>query len=144
MDTEIFWGGFWNAFGLWFSIGIAFWLLSRIFIRKLSSATGLKAPSLKTHIKCPDCKEFILKDALICKHCRFRFDTGRDNDSIWPKYETDNDNFWRKHDTDSANDEVKEIGADINIASVFPSTTELKIPEQNTHTSDAQPSNKSP
>ena len=26
-------------------------------------------PTLETHIKCPDCREFILKDARVCKHC---------------------------------------------------------------------------
>lgn len=23
----------------------------------------------ETHVKCPDCREFILKDARVCKHC---------------------------------------------------------------------------
>ena len=26
-------------------------------------------PSPKTHHKCPDCKELILKEAVVCKHC---------------------------------------------------------------------------
>lgn len=27
-------------------------------------------PSWRTHIKCPDCAEFVLKEAKVCKHCR--------------------------------------------------------------------------
>ena len=26
-------------------------------------------PHPDTHVKCPDCREFILKDASVCKHC---------------------------------------------------------------------------
>lgn len=29
-------------------------------------------PSPKTHIKCPDCKEPVLKEARVCKHCGCR------------------------------------------------------------------------
>ena len=27
------------------------------------------APHPETHVKCPDCREFVLKDARKCKHC---------------------------------------------------------------------------
>lgn len=27
------------------------------------------APTPETHVKCPDCRELILKDAHVCKHC---------------------------------------------------------------------------
>ena len=27
------------------------------------------APHPSTHVKCPDCREFVLKDARKCKHC---------------------------------------------------------------------------
>jgi rRNA maturation protein Nop10 len=30
---------------------------------------GNPAISPKTHLKCPDCREFVLKDARKCKHC---------------------------------------------------------------------------
>lgn len=30
---------------------------------------GLRAPSPDTHVKCPDCRELVLKDARVCKHC---------------------------------------------------------------------------
>jgi hypothetical protein len=29
-------------------------------------------PNADTHVKCPDCREFILKDARVCKHCGCR------------------------------------------------------------------------
>jgi hypothetical protein len=27
------------------------------------------APSPDTHVKCPDCRELVLRDARVCKHC---------------------------------------------------------------------------
>lgn len=27
-------------------------------------------PSPETHVRCPDCAEFVLKKAKVCKHCR--------------------------------------------------------------------------
>ena len=27
------------------------------------------APTPETHVKCPDCRELVLRDARICKHC---------------------------------------------------------------------------
>ncbi|SBT10757.1 hypothetical protein PROAA_640013 [Candidatus Propionivibrio aalborgensis] len=34
-------------------------------------AVGMKRslPTPKTHVSCPDCKELIVKDARVCKHC---------------------------------------------------------------------------
>jgi hypothetical protein len=34
-----------------------------------AAALVAEAPSPKTHIRCPDCREFVLKDARKCKHC---------------------------------------------------------------------------
>ena len=45
-------------------------LLGCIFLliaRDLSPASGMPHPT--THVKCPDCAEFVLKDARKCKHC---------------------------------------------------------------------------
>jgi hypothetical protein len=28
-----------------------------------------KKPNAWTHVKCPDCRELVLKDASVCKHC---------------------------------------------------------------------------
>ena len=33
---------------------------------------GRGTPTPDTHVKCPDCRELILKDARICKHCGCR------------------------------------------------------------------------
>lgn len=27
------------------------------------------APSPRTHVRCPDCRELVLRDANVCKHC---------------------------------------------------------------------------
>lgn len=40
-------------------------------LSKIAEAEA-NAPNPKTHIKCPDCKELILKEALVCKHCGCR------------------------------------------------------------------------
>ncbi len=34
-----------------------------------SRATRADAPSPDTHVRCPDCREMVLKDARKCKHC---------------------------------------------------------------------------
>lgn len=36
--------------------------------------TALLKPSSKTHIKCPDCRELVLRDARVCKHCGLRLE----------------------------------------------------------------------
>lgn len=60
--------------------GLGFFLLSIILspligiIAALVVANG-KAddrPRPSTHIQCPDCKELILKQAVVCKHCGCR------------------------------------------------------------------------
>lgn len=39
----------------------------------MKSNTDLRdAPSPKTHVRCPDCKELVRKDAVKCKHCGTR------------------------------------------------------------------------
>lgn len=30
------------------------------------------APTPETHVKCPDCRELVLKEARVCKHCGCR------------------------------------------------------------------------
>jgi hypothetical protein len=37
-----------------------------------SEASNPVSPA--THKKCPDCAEFVLIEARVCKHCGFRFD----------------------------------------------------------------------
>jgi hypothetical protein len=32
-------------------------------------ASGLLVPTPATHVKCPDCAEFVLREARVCKHC---------------------------------------------------------------------------
>ena len=40
-----------------------------LIIGKAKQPGDTSEPTPETHIKCPDCREFILKDARICKHC---------------------------------------------------------------------------
>lgn len=64
-----------SAFG-WFLLGMCFSLLATLLVVALpsrKSADGhTPAPSPATHIKCPDCKELVLRDASVCKHCGCR------------------------------------------------------------------------
>jgi ribosomal protein S27E len=39
-------------------------------IGKLPTALEIiNTPDPSTHVRCPDCREFVLKDARKCKHC---------------------------------------------------------------------------
>lgn len=61
-------GGIWllNIFFGWTVLG---WLIALIWS---ASGSPTSAPSPSTHVKCPDCREFVLKEARVCKHCGCR------------------------------------------------------------------------
>lgn len=56
----------------WFLLAV---LISPLIAGLLCLALGPKAsaadagPSPDTHVKCPDCRELVLRDARKCKHC---------------------------------------------------------------------------
>jgi len=55
----------------WFVISA---LLSPLFAGLLvlilpSKSVPVGAPTTATHVRCPDCRELVLKDARKCKHC---------------------------------------------------------------------------
>jgi len=55
----------------WFIIGVLLGpigFLISIGISKVEERDP-HAPHPSTHLKCPDCREFVLKDAKVCKHC---------------------------------------------------------------------------
>lgn len=56
--------GGWFVAGLFFSI---FALLAVLVLPSLKRAPG--EPTPETHVKCPDCRELVLKEARVCKHC---------------------------------------------------------------------------
>jgi hypothetical protein len=56
--------------GIWFLLGIFLGIFALIAVAAMPSVgkkTGSPSPS--THVKCPDCREFVFKDASRCKHC---------------------------------------------------------------------------
>lgn len=61
-----------SGFG-WFVLGALFSIFALLLVIVLPSQkdTGRdpNAPSPYTHVKCPDCREFVFKDARKCKHC---------------------------------------------------------------------------
>lgn len=63
-----------HAFG-WFVLAVLISpLLAGILVLALGSpkraaAARAATPTPETHVKCPECREFVLRDARKCKHC---------------------------------------------------------------------------
>lgn len=59
-----------SVFG-WFLISIFFTpLVGFVFLLVLpSKAIAPGHPTPETHVKCPECRELVLRDARKCKHC---------------------------------------------------------------------------
>jgi len=61
-----------SGFG-WFILGGMFSLIALLVVAVLPSQKTMprdpNAPSPDTHVRCPDCREFVYKDARKCKHC---------------------------------------------------------------------------
>lgn len=61
-----------SGFG-WFLLGCALSLLALILVAVLPTKKVAprdpNAPSPDTHVRCPDCRELVYKDARKCKHC---------------------------------------------------------------------------
>jgi len=56
---------------LWFVLGFFFPVVAPvviIFFKQTLTAENAP-PSPETHVKCPDCKELVRKEANKCKHC---------------------------------------------------------------------------
>ncbi len=61
-----------SAFG-WVLLGGLFSVIALVIVACLPSIRQARdAASPRTHVKCPDCKELVLKDARVCKHCSCR------------------------------------------------------------------------
>ena len=59
-----------RSFFGWFVLGFLFSLIALIVVACLPSRRrGVAPPSPETHVKCPDCAEFVLREARVCKHC---------------------------------------------------------------------------
>jgi hypothetical protein len=82
MEFAIFWVGFAIIVGIFASrrgrSGFGWFLLSALISPLLAGLLVLVLANLKdeegkpnpsTHVKCPDCREFVLKEARVCKHC---------------------------------------------------------------------------
>ena len=61
-----------STFG-WFVLGCLISIFALILVALLPSLKAppqsAGAPSPHTHVRCPDCKEFVLNEARVCKHC---------------------------------------------------------------------------
>lgn len=58
-----------SGFG-WFVLAVMISpLLAGILVLALGRAATNEGPTPETHVKCPDCRELVLRDARKCKHC---------------------------------------------------------------------------
>lgn len=61
-----------SGFG-WFILGGMFSLIALFVVTVLPSQKAVprdpNAPTPDTHVRCPDCREYVYKDARKCKHC---------------------------------------------------------------------------
>lgn len=61
--------------GGWFVLGLIFGIFAVIVVAVLSNlkrpviVAGLEAATPETHVRCPECRELVRKDAKRCKHC---------------------------------------------------------------------------
>lgn len=56
--------------GGWFLLGLILGplvVLAAIALPSLEK--DVNAPTAKTHVKCPDCRELVIAEAKVCKHC---------------------------------------------------------------------------
>ncbi|MBK7813707.1 MAG: zinc ribbon domain-containing protein [Rhodocyclaceae bacterium] len=56
--------GFW-----WFLLSLAISPLLGLILVAVMRKIDPNAPKPTTHVRCPDGKEFVLKEARVCKHC---------------------------------------------------------------------------
>ena len=54
----------------WFLLGLVAPVIA-LFVIILMPKLEI-GPTPETHVKCPDCKELVLKEASVCKHCGCR------------------------------------------------------------------------
>ena len=56
---------------VWFLLAFLFGPFALIAVALMPAAQHRDplAPSPKTHVRCPDCRELVYRDAKICKHC---------------------------------------------------------------------------
>lgn len=54
----------------WFILGFLFPVLAMLAVGLMPNIKeDASKPTPKTHVKCPECRELVLRDARKCKHC---------------------------------------------------------------------------
>jgi hypothetical protein len=56
----------------WFLLAVIISPLIAGIVLLIAGRAGEPAPSPSTHVKCPDCRELVLNEARVCKHCGCR------------------------------------------------------------------------
>jgi hypothetical protein len=58
---------------IWWALGMLFNVIALLAVLVMPSLkAALGTPTPETHLRCPDCREFVLKGARVCKHCGCR------------------------------------------------------------------------
>ncbi len=56
--------------GRWLILGCIFSIFALLAVLVMPSRKGdPNAPTPESHVRCPDCKELVLQEAKVCKHC---------------------------------------------------------------------------
>lgn len=58
-----------NGFA-WFLLGTLFPAFALLVVAVMPVEKPDNSPTPETHVRCPDCKELVLKEAIVCKHCK--------------------------------------------------------------------------
>jgi hypothetical protein len=58
-----------NGFA-WFLLGTLFPAFALLVVAVMPKENSDSSPTPDSHVKCPDCKELVLKEAVVCKHCK--------------------------------------------------------------------------
>jgi cytochrome c-type biogenesis protein CcmH/NrfF len=53
---------------------LAWW--GKIALDKSRAQQGEQAPTLETHVRCPECRELVRSDAKLCKQCGTKLTSG--------------------------------------------------------------------
>lgn len=73
-----------SVFG-WLLLGFVFGVFALLLVAALPSlrpapASAENAPDPRTHVLCPDCKEPVRKEAIVCRHCGAKLIPSTDSD----------------------------------------------------------------
>lgn len=93
----------------WFALGALFPAVALLVVAVIPPITAESAgPTAETHVRCPDCKELVRKDANVCKHCKCRLVP--EGSVIGPESSTATAKTFQPADAQQSSSEMNEYG----------------------------------